>query len=99
MGLGRLEPPVRVRVAHQREKPAQESEAVVPTQPEPLGMDGKGVGESVGVLAHRPDRIHDESRHRLRVLLVAEEVRGDPRRARHGQPMKCDPLGAVKVAG
>jgi hypothetical protein len=48
-------------------------------------MRTESVGESPRVVVHGADGVGDDIGYRLGVLVVVEEVRGNPRGSRHGQ--------------
>jgi len=74
------------------------AESVAPPQAEAGGMRGEGLGEGARVVVHGADGIRDEMRHRLGILAVVQEVRGDAGRSGDQQPAQIDPVAVLERA-
>ncbi len=94
-----IHPEVRVAVADQIEQPPEQSETVVTSESEPIRVDSERVGERAGIVIDRTKRVRDDVSHRLWILALVEQVRGDPGRARYGQSSETDPLAVSEPPG
>jgi len=64
---------------------------------EAVGEWGEGLREGARIIVDLADCIGDHLGHRLRILMIAEEVCSDDRGTGDGQTVEIDPLGLAQV--
>ncbi len=64
-----------------------------------MRVDSERVGERAGIVIDRTKRVRDDVGHRLWILALVEQVRGDPGRARYEQSSETDPLAVSEPPG
>ncbi|MEX1262918.1 MAG: hypothetical protein WEE66_03115 [Actinomycetota bacterium] len=96
MSAGLPQPPVGIRVADKPKEPAKDRQAIVSAEAKTDSVWCKNVSEVARVVLHGSDGVGDQMSDSARVLIVIEEIRGDPRRPSHGKTADGDPLSFLK---
>ncbi len=78
-----FEPLLRIRITDEIEEPLQESESVSSPKTEPVCVRRKAFSEGSWIVDDAAARFGNNLRDRLRVFMLPEQIRRDPRWPRH----------------